>query len=122
MTGIDCSFNKNVLLKRLKQARIDANLTHEEVAKKLGYSSSSTIGNYEAGRREISGEILFELAKLYGVSLTWLYGQNNDKNLSVTKLDDRELKLILAFREANEEDKIIIESILKRIVHSGDEK
>ncbi|MDR7867797.1 MAG: helix-turn-helix transcriptional regulator [Sporomusaceae bacterium] len=114
-------FDKELLLKRLRQAREDARLTHEEVAKNLGYNSSSTIGNYEAGRREISAKDLIAMAKLYDVSLSWLYGQNDEKDLSLTKVDRREWLLLLAFRKASERDKTIIENILNSFPDKGDD-
>jgi transcriptional regulator with XRE-family HTH domain len=113
-------FDKELLLKRLRQAREDAKLTHEEVARALGYNSSSTIGNYEAGRRDISARDLIAMANLYDVSLSWLYGQNDEKNLAITKVDRRELALLNAFRRATERDKEIIENIIKSFSSEGD--
>lgn len=114
-------FDKELLLRRLRQAREEAKLTHEEVAKALGYSSSSTIGNYEAGRREISAKDLISMAKLYDVSLSWLYGQNDEKDLAVTKVDRREWLLLRAFRKASERDKLIIEKILNSFPDKGED-
>lgn len=113
-------FDKELLLKRLRQAREDAKLTHAEVAKQLGYSSSSTIGNYEAGKRDISAKDLIAMAKLYDVSLSWLYGECDEKEYSITKVDKREYQLLRTFRRLPERDKAIIENFINSFPIEGD--
>ena len=52
----------------LKGARVNANLTIDEVAKKVK-KSKNTIIAYEKGRRSPSMQVGKELATLYGVSV-----------------------------------------------------
>ncbi len=56
---------------RLKQLRIDANLTSEELADKIGVSRSA-IGNYEIGLRTPRIEQLEALADLFNVDIDYL--------------------------------------------------
>lgn len=56
---------------RLRLAREQAGLSQGQVAKMLQLHRPS-ISEAEAGRRKVSTEELVELARIYGVSMTWL--------------------------------------------------
>jgi transcriptional regulator with XRE-family HTH domain len=71
--GKDVSFGK-----RLKEARGAKKLTQEEAAKKLGIDHT-TISKYENNKSEPDNETLQRLAELYGVSISYLYGENNKR-------------------------------------------
>lgn len=60
---------------RLKQARIDAGLTQQQVADSLGLDSRAQIANLEAGRSVIGDEHLRLMARMYGVRVGWLFGE-----------------------------------------------
>lgn len=51
---------------QLKAARVNANLTQEEVAKELGISKNSIV-NYESYKSKPSVELAKKIAKLYGM-------------------------------------------------------
>lgn len=59
-----------VVLQRLKTARIEANLTQVQVAKKLGHHQSY-ISKIESGERRIDVVELNRLAKLYGKRVSY---------------------------------------------------
>lgn len=56
---------------RITALRISAGMRQAELAKKAGVSAS-TIGMYEQGRREPSGQRLIVLARLLGVTADYL--------------------------------------------------
>ncbi len=58
------------VLQRLKIARIEANLTQVQVAKKLG-RHQSYISKIESGERRIDVVELNRIAKLYGKSVNY---------------------------------------------------
>lgn len=65
---------------KLKQLRIEKNLTQADVAKALGVSAG-TIGNYEQGTRDPqNNEMRNKLADYFDVSIDFLM----DKNISNT--------------------------------------
>lgn len=66
--------NNKLLLKRLKQLRLDNNLTQLEIAKILNISRSTWTG-YEYGKYQIPTLILYELAKKYNYSIDYLLGK-----------------------------------------------
>ena len=62
------NFNEN-----LRQARQNANMTQAEVAKKIGVAKN-TYCNWELGTREPSILNIKALAKLFGISVDYLVG------------------------------------------------
>ena len=72
--------------KVFKNLRKDNNLTHSELAKKLGVATS-TVGMYERAQREPDFETLEKIAAFFGVNMNTLLGNNSGKNpLSGTKI------------------------------------
>lgn len=59
-----------VVLQRLKSARVAANFTQVQVAKKLGHHQSY-ISKIESGERRIDVVELNRLAKLYGKNVSY---------------------------------------------------
>lgn len=59
----------------LKQARIKAPFTQEEVSKILNIKRQ-TLSNYETGKREADYKTLKELINLYDISADWLFNTN----------------------------------------------
>ena len=64
---------------RINDLREDADLTQEEISKKL-YMHKTTYVRYESGQREIPLNIAILLAKYYKVSLDYLAGLKKEKN------------------------------------------
>ena len=58
---------------KLKQLRVEKNLTQEQVAKVIGVTKSC-YSNYEQGLREPSLEIFIKLCKFFDVSADYLLG------------------------------------------------
>jgi transcriptional regulator with XRE-family HTH domain len=61
---------------RLKQARLDANLKQEQVARFLKVTSSA-ISGLENGQRKVDAWELFYLSKLYGKPLSWFFDEDH---------------------------------------------
>ena len=72
---------KTILSKRLKQCRKELGLTQREVAI---YSdiTEKTYQNYELMTREPKLEILIRIADTLKVSLDYLVGRTNNKNIN----------------------------------------
>lgn len=75
---------------RLRLARENAGLSQGQVAKILGLHRPS-ISEVEAGRRKVSTEELVELARIYGVSVSWLAGAESKGDDPRIELAAREL-------------------------------
>jgi len=73
--------------------------TYVDIAKELGYSKSG-VGHYLTGTREPSIQQIKDIAKLCGVSVSELLG---DDALFIS--DEREKKLIELFRSADKSER-----------------
>ena len=62
-----------MLLKRIKELRIDNDLKQSEMAGILN-CSQQVYSNYELGQQDIPTDILIKLAKYYGVSTDYILG------------------------------------------------
>lgn len=66
---------RTLIATRMRAAREQAGLSQGQVARMLGLHRPS-ISEAEAGRRKISAEELTQLAQIYGVSSSWLAGDD----------------------------------------------
>lgn len=102
--------------KRLRFAREIAGFSQAQVAEALGIHRPS-VSEIEAGRRRVSAEELVALARLFGVSLEWLVGEDQpDPDRSgvrvelaareLSKLDpddlERLFRILAAFRRGDD--------------------
>ena len=75
---------------KLNAARVNAGLTQEDVAKRLG-KSKNTIVSWEKGKSSPDIETGKALAKLYGVSVNEIIFLPNDCALSTTEEGGEEI-------------------------------
>lgn len=66
---------------RLKQVRIEHNVSQKELAHILGIGASS-LSQYETGKREPDFQTLSKLADYFGVSVDYLLGRDERASLS----------------------------------------
>ncbi len=62
---------------RLKFLREKKGWSKVEAAKRIGLKAPSTYGNWEYGLRQPDLEMIAKIAKLYGVSVDYLLGEND---------------------------------------------
>lgn len=79
-TKIIKELNKKEIGKRIKEVREENNLTLRALAKELN-TTSSTISAYETGKTLILTAFAYQIAKKYNISLDWLLGKSNIKNI-----------------------------------------
>ncbi len=72
-------------VKRFKEIRDDHNFTQSEFADLLGIKNSTA--DIERGRTKLSGKIVAELLKQFGVNPLWLFGESAQKYLQINKGD-----------------------------------
>ena len=80
---------------RLKQLRIDARLTQQELANQIGLTKS-VVSYYELQERSPSPEILIKLAKIFHVSTDYLLGLDvkTAQHLDVSGLTNEDIALL----------------------------
>ncbi len=67
-----------VLYKRIKEMRKKNNMTQEELAKKMGYTSRSTIAKIESGACDITRSRIIDFANSLNCSPSYLMGWTDD--------------------------------------------
>ena len=72
-------------IKRFKQVREEHNYTQSEFAALLGIKNSTA--DIERGRTKLSGKIVAELLRQFGINPLWLYAESGQKFLQVSKAD-----------------------------------
>lgn len=90
------------LEKNLKYLRRKAGLSQEDIAKKFGYKSFTTIQKWESGASEPSVSVVKALSEMYGVSLNDIV--HTDLELTTTD-NEAEEELINTYRELSTENK-----------------
>ena len=68
-------------MNRLRDLREDADLTQTQVAKFLGMSQTG-YSKYETGENDIPTRVLIQLADFYQVSVDYILGRTNRKEMS----------------------------------------
>jgi len=79
--------------KRIRQLRQECNLTQKQFASLFGLYDS-TISQYENGKRQPEYKIIKQIADKFNVSIDWLLGRVENKDLAILENDElpRELK------------------------------
>ena len=78
--------SRNIIRKRLRIARTRATppITQEELAARLQVQSlpieRATISKIETGYREVTDVEVAAIARILGVSIGWLFGENDKSN------------------------------------------
>ncbi|XOQ16685.1 MAG: Helix-turn-helix transcriptional regulator [Shouchella clausii] len=76
---------KKLMGQRIKQCRVEMNLSQEGLAERLGMKRTN-IANYEAGRVIPPGSIILELANIFEVTTDYLLGRTDNREKKVDPL------------------------------------
>lgn len=99
------------LADRVRKRRRELNMTQEELAKKMGYSSRASINNIENGR-PVTQKIIVKLANALQVNPVYLIGWDDDNE--EFEFTAKEKDLIIRYRSSSEECKKTIDYILRK--------
>ena len=80
--------------KRLKELRIQNNMTQQQVADRIQVSKAM-ISSYELATRTPSYEVLIKLSKLFGVSTDYLLGVDRERTINISSLNEKQIRLIV---------------------------
>lgn len=72
--------SKKQIGKRLKTLRIKLKLSQEKFANKCGISQT-TYSHYETGFNLITTTTAYSICKTYNISMDWIVGRTNNKNI-----------------------------------------
>lgn len=100
--------NLSVTSQRIRALRIKADLTQEEMGKKIGVSKSS-ISEYETGDTKISVAVLKKYAEVFHKDIEWLTGiDQKDPLQSVSLFTSDEINLIIQYRHKSRREQDIM--------------
>ena len=107
------------LAENIEYLRIKKGYSQEYISNLLGYKSFTTIQKWESGVSEPPIKVLKQLSQLFEESMDDLvnvrlsHPETNNNSLTTLNISDKEKKLIIAYREADEIDKAIVLRTLK---------
>lgn len=107
---------------RVKKRREELCWSQDELARRMGYKSRSSINKIEMGR-PISQKIIMRLAKTLDVTPTYLMGWDEDKNEKPTEDDglSENKRILMQFAASVPEDKAAMVLRVMRSLLEGDE-
>ena len=74
----------NGIGERIKAKREENKWSQEELAKRMGYSTKSTITKIETGINDVSSSTIFKFANVLGTTVEYLMGINTKQNVSIS--------------------------------------
>ncbi|WP_144528765.1 helix-turn-helix domain-containing protein [Peribacillus simplex] len=106
---------------RIKMCRQNINLSQETLAENLGMKRTN-IANYEAGRVIPPGNILMELADIFGVSTDYLLGRSiQDGIQKLDEVNEEVRALARDINHLNAGDKDLLKDLIKTMSKRGKE-
>lgn len=105
---------------RLKELRLELDLTQEELADKLdSVKGKSSIANYENGSNLPSDEVKLQMCKIFNCSLDYLMCKSDVRNPEKVEVDNDKLKIGLSVKDYSkitDEQKKQIEDFAKFVL------
>lgn len=89
---------------RIKACRVSRNWTQEELARKLGYKSKSTINKIELGINDIPQSKVVQFAEVLGVTTGYLMGWVNQ---SASEKNNQLAQLVTRLRQDDDFFKVV---------------
>ena len=103
-----------MLHKKIKQRRIELNMSQDDLAKRTGYKTKSAISRIERGERDITQSQVELFAKALETTPSYLMGWDSED-----KLNKEDEKLLNAFNQLNHEGQEKAISYTQDLVDSG---
>lgn len=100
-------------MNRLKQLRLEKNLLQSDIAKIINKSDRS-VGQYEREERDPSSETWTILADYFDVSLDYLLGKSDIRNIN--NLDDIDIAFASGIRGLTKENQEIAKNIIEGLL------
>lgn len=82
---VDMGTKQSVEIQRFKEIREEHKFTQSEFAAMLGIKNSTA--DIERGKTRLSGRVISELLRQFGINPLWIFGESSQKYLQVTQGD-----------------------------------
>ncbi|ONI43172.1 hypothetical protein AN639_11280 [Candidatus Epulonipiscium fishelsonii] len=105
ITNAETDIKTNIMGERLKKLRTEQKLLQRDIARALNLSKSA-YGFYEQGKRTPNAITLKQLSEIFDVSVDYILGLSDFKNvpLEFTNLDEKNLILLKSFANVLQEN------------------
>lgn len=104
---------------RMRQAREIAGMSQSVAAQRLGYSNSSKLAKVEGGTdtNSVPLWLIIRAARLYEVSIDYLFGESDDWELSARKCQERDVSkwVFQAWEVARQRDMDVLKRLNNRL-------
>jgi len=87
---------------KIRERRIELGMTQEELAKRVGYTSRSTINKVEMSQRDVTHSMIIKYAQALHTTPSYLMGW----------YDEEDEKLIKAYHDADRKNQAIVRQLL----------
>lgn len=105
---------------RIKARREQLNMSQDELAKKCGYSSRSTINKIELDQRNLPQPKIVAMANALDVNIGYLLGiADVEKPAETSELSEKQKKVVQMIMEIPEERLDWVYSVLQTILAGG---
>ena len=98
-------------MNRIKELRTEKGLFQSDVAKYIG-KSERIVGFYEKGERDPNTDTLLKLSELFDVSIDYILGKTDVKNVQTVDLDDIDIAFASGIRGLNKENQETLKNII----------
>ena len=106
---------------RIRQRRLELELTQDELAKRMGYTTRTAISNVEKGKEDLTTTRVRKFAEALNVSPSYLMGweeERHDTTLFIPfNTTDDERILLEQYRCLPDEDREQVSNTIKRLFH-----
>lgn len=117
--------DKNKFGERVRERRIQLGMSQDELAKKLGYASRSTINKIENGTNDVVQTKVMDFARALDTKVSYLMAWDEMPGVTygmlTPKLNDMETEVIKALRKTDRLTKQMVLQILNLDVNKVDE-
>lgn len=99
------------LFRRIRIRREELGISQEELAKKVGYKSRSSINKIEMGKNDITQSKIMEIADALATTPEYLMGWTSE----VSSRNKDEAELVNGYRSLNDESKRLIKDMIRQL-------
>ena len=100
------------LFRRIRNRREELGISQDELAKRVGYKSRSSINKIELGKNDITQSKIVEIASALDTTPEYLMGWQVEMS---KRVNDEESKLVDEYRLLNEEGKQLVRGMIYQL-------
>ena len=103
--------------KRIKQLRLELNLTQEELAQKIvSVRGKSSIANYESGSNLPSDEVKMKMCEIFNCSLDYLMCKSDIRNQNKVDIEDIDMGFATGYKGLTDANKETLKNIMEGLL------